>query len=43
MPVAHRVVPSDHIQALANQSPGDLWVRFVGTLSHLSCGVFSVS
>jgi hypothetical protein len=43
MPVAHPGCPMDHIQALANRSPGDLWVRCVGTLFHLLHRVFSIS
>ena len=39
MPVAHPGCPMDHVQALANRSPGDLWVRCIGTLFHLSCRV----
>jgi len=43
MPVAHPGCPMDHIQALANRSPGDLWVRCIGTLLDLFSGLFSVS
>jgi hypothetical protein len=42
MPVAHPGCPMDHFQALANRSPGDLWVRCIGTLSDLSDKVFIV-
>jgi hypothetical protein len=43
MPVAHPGCPMDHVQALANRSPGDLWVRYIGTLFHLFSGLFIVS
>jgi hypothetical protein len=42
MPVAHPGCPMDHFQALAIRSPGDLWVRCIGTLSHLLLEVFRV-
>ena len=34
MPVAQPGCPMDHIQASANRSPGDLWLRCIGTIFH---------
>jgi len=36
MPVAQPGCPMDHIQASANRSPGDLWLRCIGTIFHQS-------
>jgi hypothetical protein len=33
MPVAHPGCPMDHFQTLVNRSPGDLWMRCIGTIS----------
>lgn len=38
MPVAQPGCPMDHIQASANRSPGDLWLRCIGTILHRRYG-----
>ena len=37
LPVAHPGCPVDHIQTLVNQSPGDLWMRFIGSILFVFC------
>jgi len=32
LPVAHPGCPVDHLQTLVNQSPGDLWMRCIGSI-----------
>src|SRR4030042_7041398 len=36
-PVAHPGCPVDHIQTLVNQSPGDLWMRCIGSILFVFC------
>jgi hypothetical protein len=42
MPVAQPGCPMDHIQASANRSPGDLWLRCIGTILHRRFGYLAV-
>jgi hypothetical protein len=42
MPVAQPGCPMDHIQASANRSPGDLWLRCIGTILHRCFGYLVV-
>jgi hypothetical protein len=37
LPVAHPGCPVDHIQTLVNQSPGDLWMRCIGSIHFVFC------
>ena len=37
LPVAHPGCPVDHIQTLVNQSPGDLWMRCIGSILFVFC------
>jgi hypothetical protein len=34
---AHPGCPVDHIQTLVNQSPGDLWMRCIGSIHFVFC------
>jgi hypothetical protein len=40
LPVAHPGCPMDHIQTLVNKSPGDLWMRCIGS-NHIFFLLFS--
>jgi len=42
MPVARPGCPMDHIQTLVNRSPGDLWLRCIGSI-RFSFPLFSPS
>jgi hypothetical protein len=37
LPVAHPGCPMDHFQTLVNKSPGDLWMRFIGSIYVFFC------
>jgi hypothetical protein len=37
LPVAHPGCPVDHLQTLVNQSPGDLWMRCIGSIPFVFC------
>ena len=37
LPVAHPGCPVDHLQTLVNKSPGDLWMRCIGSISFVFC------
>jgi len=37
LPVAHPGCPVDHIQTPVNQSPGDLWMRCIGSILFIFC------